>query len=96
MAYHQVCDQSCTKGATRKAGAACPSGAHEFTPDFSGVVVARSLVFFVVFLRLLFFFVLFLLIIVLSVLRFTDIDYPFGIFKFFLLEDLVMCDTDIP
>ena len=56
MAYHQVCDQSSTKGATRKAGAACPSGAHEFTPDFSGVVVARSLVFFVVFLRLLVFF----------------------------------------
>ena len=30
-------------------------------------------------------FVLFLLAIVLSVLRFTDSDYPFGIFKLFLI-----------
>ena len=34
---------------------------------------------------LLLIFVLFLLAIVLSVLRFTDSDYPFGIFKLFLI-----------
>ena len=32
-------------------------------------------------------FVLFLLTIVLSVLTFTDFDYPFGILKFFLNSD---------
>jgi hypothetical protein len=31
-------------GATCGAETAYPSGAHEFTPDFSGVRVARSLV----------------------------------------------------
>ena len=51
------------------------------------VIVARSLVFCVVFCRSLF--VLFLLAIVLSVLRFTDFDYPFGIFKLFFHEDNV-------
>jgi len=48
------------------------------SPVFSGVRVARSLVFCVVFVR-------FPLVIVLSVLlQFTDSDYPFGIFKLFL------------
>ena len=47
---------------------------------FSGVGVARSLVFCVVFCRSLFF--LFLAI-VFSVLRFTASDYPFGIFNLF-------------
>ena len=44
---------------------------------FSGVRVTRSLVLYVCF-------VLFLLAIVLSVLRYKDSDYPFGIFKLFL------------
>ena len=46
-------------------------------PDFSGARVARSLTFYVVFYRSLFV----PLAIVLSVLRFIDSDYPFGIFK---------------
>ena len=50
-------------------------------PGFSGVLVTQSLVLYVMFSRSLF--VLFLLAIVLSVLRFTDSDYPFGIFKLF-------------
>ena len=45
---------------------------------FYGVSVGRSLVFYVVFCRSLF--VLFLLAIVLSVLRFTASDNPFGIY----------------
>ena len=49
---------------------------------FSGVRVNRSLVLYVCCRSL---FVLFLLAIVLSVLlRYTDSDYPFGIFKLFL------------
>ena len=53
-------------------------------PVFSEVRVARSLVFCVVFCTSLL--VLFLLVIVLStLLRFTNYDYPFGIFKLFLL-----------
>jgi len=63
-------------------GAAHPSGAPEFTLVFSGVRDARFLYFCVMFYRSLF--VLFHLVIVLSVLRFTDSDYPFDIFKLFL------------
>jgi hypothetical protein len=50
---------------------------------FSVVRVARSSVFYVhiLFYRSLFFLCLFLYAIVLSVLRFTNSDYPFGIFK---------------
>jgi hypothetical protein len=52
-------------------------------PRFSGIPVARSLVFWVVFYRSLL--VPFLLAIVLSVLlQFMAPDYPFGIFKLFL------------
>ena len=51
-------------------------------PVFSWVRFVRNLVFCVVFCR----FVLFHLDIVLSVLRFTDSDYPFGIFKLFETE----------
>ena len=51
-------------------------------PVFSGVYVARSLVLCVGFVDSCFFpFVL--LAIVLSVLRYADSDYPFGIFKSF-------------
>ena len=56
-------------GAISGAGAAYPSGALVFTPDFSGVRIVRSLIF-------LSFFHFFLLVIVLSVS-----DCPFGIFK---------------
>ncbi len=55
------------------------------SPDFSGVCGARSAIFCVVFCRSLFApLFLFLLTIVVSVLRFVDSDYPFGIFKLFL------------
>jgi len=47
---------------------------------FSGVRVTRSFVLYVVFCRSVFV----LLAIVLSVLRYTDSDYPFCIFKLFL------------
>ena len=62
-----------------------PSGAREFTPVFSGVRVARSLVFYAVFCISFFLspFVLILFTIVLSLLQFTASNYPFGIFKFF-------------
>ena len=49
-------------------GTAYPSGAPEFIPDFSGVRVAQSLVFCVVFCRPMSFFVV--------------SDYPFGTFRF--------------
>jgi len=44
MTYHRVCNYINTTGATSGAGTAYPSGAHEFTPGFSGVCVTRSLV----------------------------------------------------
>ena len=59
-------------------GTAYRSGAPEFTPVFSGVRVTPSLVLCVVLCRSLF-------VILLSVLlRLTDSDFPFGIFKLFL------------
>ena len=57
----------------------------KFSPVYSGVPVARSLVFCVMFYRLLF--VLFLLTIALSVFRFTVSDYPSGILIPFLQLD---------
>ena len=52
---------------------------------FSGVPVTRSLVLYVMFCTSLFV----LLAIVLSVrVRFTDSDYPFGVFKLFLRDNL--------
>ena len=64
-------------------GTAYSSVTHEFIHVFSGVRVARSFVFCVVFCRSLF--ILFLLDIVLSILlRFKDSDYPFSTFKLFL------------
>jgi len=61
--------------ATRGAGVVNPSGAHDFTPVFSGVRVARSLVLCEMFCRSLF--VLLVFAIVLSVLQFKVSDYPF-------------------
>ena len=64
-------------GVTNGAGTTLHSGAPEFTPCFSGVHVARSLVFCVVFCRSFFFFafVPFPLAIVSVLLRFTDPYY---------------------
>ena len=57
----------------------------QFVPGFSGVRVTRSLVLCVCFVDRCLASCSFLLAIVLSVLlRFTDSDYPFGIFKLFL------------
>jgi len=64
-----------------------------FTPIFSGVRVTRSLVLYVCFVdRCLSFCTFFLLAIVLSVLlRYTDSEYPFSIFKLFLPHVYIDC-----
>ena len=49
MTYYQVCNYINTTGANSGAGAANPSGAPEFTSDFSGVPVTRSLILYVCF-----------------------------------------------
>jgi hypothetical protein len=65
------------------------TGTPEFTPRFSGVRVTRSLVLYVLSIVVCPF-VLFLLAIVLCVLlRSTDYDNSFGIFKFFLQQSCV-------
>ena len=79
MTYHRVCNQINTTGVTSGAGTAYPFGASEFTPDFSGFRVTRFLVLCVCFVDRFCSFVLFPLAIVLSVLRFKDSDYSFGI-----------------
>jgi hypothetical protein len=76
-------------GTTSGAGTAYPSEHLSSPAFFSGVRVTRSLVLYdCVFCRSLF--VLFLLAIVLSVLlRYTDSDYLFGIFKLFFHAQLI-------
>ena len=54
MVYYRVCSMNNTTGATSGAGTAYPSGTLEFTPVFSGVSAARSLVSCIVFCILLF------------------------------------------
>ena len=75
-----------TMGATSGAGTAYPSGVPEFTPRFQWVSCYSIFSFMCNVLQIVVCpVVLFLLTIVLSVLlRFTDSDYPFGIFKLFL------------
>ena len=79
------CNQINTTGATSGAGTAYPSEAPEFTPVFSGVRVTPSLVVCVI-CRSLFVLMFFFFFVILSffLLRFTDSDYLFGIFKLFL------------
>ena len=74
LTYHRVCNQINTTGVTCGAGITYPSGAHEFT------FVLLDLQFYVYALQIVVYpFVIFRLAIVLSVLRFTDSDYSFGI-----------------
>ena len=54
MTYHVVCNKSNAAGATCGGSTTYPSGAPEFTQIFSGVHVAQSLVFCVLFCRSLF------------------------------------------
>ena len=72
-----ISNYSNTTDAIRWAGTAFPAGAPEFNPCFRGVRAPWSLVLCVIFYRSLF--VLFRL----ALLRFTDADYPFGIYKLF-------------
>ena len=75
-----------TTGATSGSGTTYPSRVHVFTTGFLVGFVLLNLKFHVYVLYIVVcHFVLFLLAIVMSVLlRYTDSDYPFGIFKLFL------------
>ena len=59
---------------TLQTGTAYPYGEHEFTPLFSGIRVAQSLVFSAMFCKSLFFHLS-------VILRFMASNYPYGIFK---------------
>ena len=80
-----------TTGATSRTGTAYPCGAPALTPRFLVGFVLLDLQFYVYVLQIVACpFVRFLMAIVLSVpLRFTDSDYPFGIFKLFLCEKYI-------
>ena len=81
MTYHRVCNKIYTTGATSGTRTAYASGSSEFTPCFYWSSCCSIFSFMCMFCRSLF--VLFLLVILLSVLRYTDYDYHFGIFKLF-------------
>ena len=57
MPFYRVYNKSNTTSANSGAGSSCPIGEPEFTPVFSGVRVARTVVLFVVLCRPLFFFI---------------------------------------
>jgi hypothetical protein len=74
-----------TTGVTSRVATGYPSGAPEFTPSFQWGSCYSIFSFICMFCRSLFVLLyLYLFVIVLSVLRYTDSDYPFGIFKLFL------------
>ena len=86
MNYHRGSNQSNPTGATSGARTAYPSGAPEFIPGFQWGSCYSIFRFMCMFLQIVVCpFVLFLLAILFSVLlRYTDSDYPFVIFKLFL------------
>jgi hypothetical protein len=67
---------------------AYPSGEHEFTPVFSGIRITGSLVLCVMVCRSLFILLFFFVWSSSVLLRFTDADHPFGIFKLFITPPL--------
>ena len=84
MTYHRLFNQIKATGATSGAGTAY-SSEYLSSPLFLVGFVLLDLQFYVYVLSIVVcHFVLFLLAIVLSVLRYTDSDCPFGIFKLFL------------
>ena len=111
MTYHRVCNQINTMGATSGAGIAYPSGAPQFTPGFQWGSCYSIFSFICMFCRSLFVLLCFVLLtIVLSVLRYTDSDYSFGILRIFLYKSYprvlqsfhvilsfcrTVCDTDV-
>ena len=76
-----------TTSVTSGAGTAYPSEAPEFTPRFLVGFVLLNLQFYVYVLQIVVcpFALLFLAIVLSVLLLFTDTDYPFGIFKLFLV-----------
>ena len=75
-------------GAICRAGTAYPSWAPDFTPVFSGVHIARSLVFCEIFCRTLFVLLSFFFRPLCCLSLFNSVsNYPFGIFKLFLLKE---------
>ena len=83
MTYHRVYNQINTTGATNEAGTAHPSGAPDFTPVFSRVRVTLSVVLCVSFVGRCLSCCTFSFGHCVVLLRYTDYDYPFGIFKLF-------------
>jgi len=82
-------------GATTGAGTAYPSRTPEFTPGFRWGSCYSIFSFMCMFCRSLFALLpLFLLSIVLFVLRFTDSDYTFGIFKLFTTNKILIIKPD--
>ena len=81
ITYYRVCNKSNTMGATCGTGTANPSVAHEFTPVFNEVRIARCAFSVSLFVLLSLYFV-HCVVCPSSIYAF---DYPFGIFKQFLI-----------
>ena len=96
MTYHRVCNQINTTDVISGAEIAYPSGAPEFTQVFSGVRVTQSLVLCVCFVDRCLSFCTFFAIMLSVLLRYTESDCPFDIFKLFsLFQELLSCNGRI-
>ena len=83
--YHRICNQINMTGVTSGAETAYPSGAPEFTSGFQWGSCYSIFSFISMFCRQLFVLLyLFFWPLQFVLLRYTDSDYPFGIFKLFL------------
>ena len=92
MTYHRVCNKSNTTDATCGAGTAYSSRAHEFTPVITGVGVAQSLDFSVVFCRSLFVLLSFVFLLLYFLSFYLQLLITLvGIFKFFLRKSRNEC-----
>jgi hypothetical protein len=96
MTYHRVCNQINTTDVTSGAEIAHPSGAPEFTQVFSGDRVTQSLVLWVCFVDRCLSFCTFFAFMLSVLLRYTESDCPFDIFKLFsLFQELLSCNGRI-
>jgi hypothetical protein len=89
MKYLRVCNKSNTTSSTSGTGTANSSGAPEFTFGFSGVLVARSLILYIMFGRLLFV-VLYLFLLLCYSSSFFDIRSVFPLWYLHALHPFVV------
>jgi hypothetical protein len=81
VTYYRVCSKNITTDATIEAETACLIAPHDITPVLSGVRIWHSLVFCSVLYIIVIHVAFFVLAIAFCVFRYTNCDYPLGIYN---------------